>query len=80
MEKDTTAQGFNLNSIQPYEVSDIESGTDAKLAHEPGFRGWLRSMLLSVETSGIERVTDEERKQNTTKVWHACTFWYVKTR
>jgi len=30
---------------------------------------------LSVETNGIERVTEEQREQNTTKVWNACTFW-----
>jgi hypothetical protein len=37
---------------------------------------WFRSILLTVETTGIQRVTEEERKQNTSKVWNACTFWY----
>jgi hypothetical protein len=32
---------------------------------------------LSIEEGGIERVTDEERKEKTTKFWHAATFWYV---
>lgn len=36
---------------------------------------WGRNALLSVETRGIERVTEDERQQNTTKVWNACTFW-----
>jgi hypothetical protein len=31
---------------------------------------------LSIEEGGIERVTDEERQQNTTKFWNATTFWY----
>ena len=38
---------------------------------------WLRGLFLKVETHGIQRVTEEERNQNTTKVWNACTFWYV---
>ncbi|TVY85309.1 Purine-cytosine permease fcyB, partial [Lachnellula suecica] len=37
------------------------------------FAAWAKS--LSVETNGIERVTDEEREKNTTKPWNACTFW-----
>lgn len=36
---------------------------------------WIRDILLTVETTGIQRVTEEERQQNTTKVWNACTFW-----
>jgi hypothetical protein len=32
---------------------------------------------LSIEEGGIERVTDEERHQNTTKFWNATTFWYI---
>ncbi|KAJ5896023.1 Permease cytosine/purine uracil thiamine allantoin [Penicillium subrubescens] len=31
---------------------------------------------LSIEEGGIERVTDEERHQNTTKFWNATTFWF----
>ncbi|KAJ4287341.1 hypothetical protein N0V90_012739 [Kalmusia sp. IMI 367209] len=37
------------------------------------FKGWLKK--LSVETGGIERVSDEDRANNTSKVWNACTFW-----
>lgn len=37
------------------------------------FRAWLKK--LSVETGGIQRITDEERQQNSSKVWNACTFW-----
>jgi hypothetical protein len=36
---------------------------------------WFRSLLLTVETRGIQRVTEEERQANTSKVWNACTFW-----
>lgn len=35
---------------------------------------WMQ--MLSIETGGIQRVTDEERQVNTTKFWNACTFWY----
>ena len=36
---------------------------------------WLRK--LSIETGGIQRVTDADRKNNpTTHVWNACTFWF----
>jgi hypothetical protein len=64
----------NIASEQ-YASSDVESGvcTKPSLQREPGFRGWLKS--LSVETGGIERVTEEDRKTNTSEVWHACTFW-----
>lgn len=34
---------------------------------------WVKK--LSVETGGIQRVTDEERESDTTHVWNACTFW-----
>ena len=39
------------------------------------FTYWMK--CLAVETGGIERVTDEDRAQNTSKVWNACTFWLV---
>lgn len=45
---------------------DVVSGT---------FSSWGRNVLLSVETRGIERVTEVERQQDTTKIWNACTFW-----
>lgn len=35
---------------------------------------WMQ--VFSIETEGIQRVTDEERLVNTTKFWNACTFWY----
>ncbi|KAJ5521220.1 hypothetical protein N7527_005335 [Penicillium freii] len=38
--------------------------------HRPFFNG-----RFSIEEGGIERVTDEERQQITTKFWHAATFW-----
>jgi len=39
-----------------------------------GFHAWAKN--ISLEEGGIQRVTDEERQTNTTKVWNACTFWY----
>lgn len=39
---------------------------------------WLQSwaQTLSVETGGIQRVTEDQRRDNTTHVRNACTFWY----
>ena len=54
----------------PYEVKE---GSLEKDNTRNGFRAWAKS--LSVETGGIQRVTDAEREQNSTKVWNACTFW-----
>ena len=64
-----------------YPASDLEAGScQEKQYSTPSTVGsWIKNVLLSVETKGIERVTDEDRQQNTTKVWHACTFWYVST-
>ncbi|KAJ5667341.1 hypothetical protein N7507_003205 [Penicillium longicatenatum] len=34
------------------------------------------SRRISIEEGGIERVTNDERKEKTTKFWHASTFWF----
>jgi hypothetical protein len=47
-----------------------EPGTETVKPHRPFFNG-----RFSIEEGGIERITDEERQQNTTKFWHAATFW-----
>jgi hypothetical protein len=70
------------NSKIPYTTpaaSDVEAGSiDEKVQSKASKSlGWVQNVLLSVETSGIQRVTDEERQHNTTKVWNACTFWYI---
>ncbi|OOF91587.1 hypothetical protein ASPCADRAFT_399920 [Aspergillus carbonarius ITEM 5010] len=31
---------------------------------------------LSIETGGIERITDDDRQHNTTRFWNATTFWF----
>lgn len=41
-------------------------------------QSWL-PRRLSIEEGGIERVTDAERQQKTTKFWNATTFWYFST-
>jgi hypothetical protein len=65
--KKTTAS--HADSLDAAELGSVE-----KLGlREPGIRAWAK--LLSVETGGIQRVTEEERKENTTHVWNACTFW-----
>ena len=78
MEKQTKPPSTTLASLQ-YSASDIETGScQEKTYSSPSTVGeWMKNVLLSVETKGIERVTEEERQNNTTKVWHACTFWYV---
>ena len=62
--------------VQPYEDVIEDSGEGKTLPVKTLSGSWLRSMLLTVETRGIQRVTEEERQQNTSKVWNACTFWY----
>jgi hypothetical protein len=56
--------------------SDVESGIATEKRSSVLARvGWLNHLLSTVETTGIHRVTDEQRKANTTKVWNAFTFW-----
>lgn len=45
-------------------VDDVEAPTT-----------WTQT--LAIERGGIQRVTDEQRQENTTKFWNACTFWYA---
>jgi hypothetical protein len=52
---------------------DIPIGEMEKIQSATGLKLWLKK--LSVETGGIERVTDEDRVGETSKVWNACTFW-----
>jgi hypothetical protein len=49
-----------------------QSVTDASCKDQSWFHG-----RFDIEEGGIERVTDEDRQQNTTKSWNAATFWYV---
>ena len=72
MEKDIKIH----NSFEETPVRDVETGSfEEKTVPTTGFKGWAKNVLLSVETRGIQRVTDEERQKNPTKVWNACTFW-----
>jgi hypothetical protein len=63
-------QSFETPTNDEVQMGEIESTTNGS-----AFKRWLRT--LSVETGGIERVTDEDRAKNTSKVWNACTFWWV---
>ncbi|KAJ5166417.1 uncharacterized protein N7482_005198 [Penicillium canariense] len=56
----------------PAELSDK---TQCDLTHDKRSHPWF-PRCLSIEEGGIERVTDEERQQNTTKFWNAATFWF----
>lgn len=60
------------DAIQDVEAASIEEKGELL---STGFNGRISKILLSVETRGIQRVTDEERQKNPTKVWNACTFW-----
>lgn len=70
---------LKMTDMKPeaYVASDTSSREErmdvGELKQEPKWRQWAR--MLSIEVGGIQRVTEEERKQNTTHVWNACTFW-----
>ena len=61
-------QNLNEKLTEGMYTESIEKGVVRS-----GFHAWAKN--LSVETGGIQRVIDEERRTNTTKVWNACTFW-----
>ena len=51
-------------------LNDVQTGT---LTTPLRLKYWAKQ--LTVETGGIERVTDEDRAHNASEVWNACTFW-----
>jgi hypothetical protein len=62
--------------LEKHSSHDMHQGaTEKKTTTLTGLKYWAQR--LAVETGGIERVTDSERAQNTSKVWNACTFWSV---
>jgi hypothetical protein len=73
MEKDSKIP-YATPAASDFGAGSFDEKTSTKASR---FSGWVKDVLLTVETGGIQRVTDEERQQNTTKVWNACTFWYV---
>lgn len=65
-----------MNSKQSFDTpsnDEVHTGSVEKPTGASGFKLWVKK--LSVETGGIQRVTDEERAKNPSKVWNACTFW-----
>jgi hypothetical protein len=54
-------------------TDDFLTGETVKPPVATGLQYWVKR--FTVETGGIERVTDEDRAANTSKVWNACTFW-----
>ncbi|KAF2453465.1 purine-cytosine permease FCY2 [Lineolata rhizophorae] len=55
---------------------EVENGSvSGGLTSTSFWKTWARDLFLSVETTGIQRVTEEQRLQSPTKVWNACTFW-----
>lgn len=57
----------------PFFDADLQAETVEKPSGVHGLKWWVER--LAVETGGIQRVTDEDRAENTTKWWNACTFW-----
>ncbi|KAN0105979.1 Permease for cytosine/purines, uracil, thiamine, allantoin domain containing protein [Hyaloscypha variabilis] len=68
---------FKTETKQQFSADKFSDRTDSASVEKGTIRGGLKAWAkkLSVETGGIERVTDEERLSNTTHVWNACTFW-----
>lgn len=60
--------------IQPTENLSEEGTIVKAIPSDYGLFAWMKK--LSVETEGIQRVTDADRQYNTTHVWNAATFWY----
>jgi hypothetical protein len=65
----------SLDTRSMSQNGDVPEGEMEKVQGATGLKLWLKK--LSVETGGIERVTDEDRAGETSKVWNACTFWWV---
>jgi len=57
--------------IMDQEPLDKPQVSEATQESQPWFHG-----RFDMEEGGIERVTDDQRQQNTTKFWNAATFWY----
>lgn len=57
---------FNMS----LEDCDKPQDPEASQKNQPWFHG-----KFDIEEGGIERVTDDQRQQNTTKFWNAATFW-----
>lgn len=82
IDKTTTAGQTEMKMAdtkpEAYVASDTSSREEhvgiGELKQEPRWKAWARTLSIEV-VGGIQRVTEEERKQNTTHVWNACTFW-----
>jgi hypothetical protein len=64
--------GSEMTSKRSFDMPASDSSGLEKGETVTGFKAWMKK--LSVETGGIQRVTDEDRQTNTSKVWNACTF------
>ena len=76
----TSKIGFAVDTDMEYKQSfetpttdDVRAGETGKTTDGIACKRWLKK--LSVETGGIQRVTNEDRAKNPSKVWNACTFW-----
>ncbi|KAE8395999.1 permease for cytosine/purines, uracil, thiamine, allantoin-domain-containing protein [Aspergillus alliaceus] len=55
-------------------ITDIHTKTSSSIeASEKAHSSWIHT--LSIETGGIQRVTPDQRQDNVTHFWNACTFW-----
>lgn len=67
-----------IDSKQENDAKTYEAYTEEGSLQKVGFfashwHGLVET--LSVETGGIQRVTDGDRQHNPTHVWNAATFW-----
>lgn len=54
--------------------AELSEGSLHSVSESHRIAHWFKSRF-AVETNGIQRVSDDERRSNTTHVWNACTFW-----
>lgn len=56
------------------QISDTHGKSSSSIhADEKADPTWIQA--LSIEKGGIERVTPDQRQENVTHFWNACTFW-----
>lgn len=71
--KITFTNDTKMNSKEDFKASSLTDVQTGNLRTPSRLKYWAKR--LTVETGGIERVTDEDRAHNASKVWNACTFW-----
>jgi hypothetical protein len=63
------------NMEKKSEASVEEDQSELAYSYQTPIVSWISMKRFSIEHGGIQRVTEEERQENVTKFWNACTFW-----